>query len=36
MVLLTGWRPRTSRRPLAERLALFAPTPLADDAESWL
>jgi hypothetical protein len=31
------WRPhRSPRKPLAERLAPFAPTPLADDAEDWL
>jgi hypothetical protein len=36
-VVVTGWRPRRpSRRQLAERLAPFAPTPLADEAEEWL
>jgi hypothetical protein len=36
-LVVTGWRPhRRPRRDLVERLAPFAPTPLADDVEDWL
>jgi hypothetical protein len=37
LLVATGWRPhRRPRKPLVERLAPFAPTPPADDAEDWL
>jgi hypothetical protein len=37
-LIATGYRPheRRSRRPLADRLAPFTPTPTADEAEEWL
>jgi hypothetical protein len=36
-LLTTSWRPcARHRRSLAERLAPYAPTPLADRAEEWL
>ena len=36
-LLATWWaRRRPRRRDLAERLAPFAPTPLADAVEEWL
>jgi hypothetical protein len=36
-LLVTAWRRREPhRRPLADRLAPFAPTPLTDAVEDWL
>jgi hypothetical protein len=36
-LLVTAWqRRKPRRRSLGERLAPFAPTPLADEAEDWL
>jgi hypothetical protein len=35
-LLGSSWERRRRRRPLVERLAPFAPTPLADQVEGWL
>jgi hypothetical protein len=37
-LLVTAWQRRRvrARKPLADRLAPFGPTPLADEVEEWL
>ena len=35
-LLVTAWQRHHYRRPLADRLAPFAPTPVADEVERWL
>jgi hypothetical protein len=35
-LLLDAWMRRPRRPTLAERLALYQPRPVADEAEEWL
>jgi hypothetical protein len=35
-LLISDLRQPRRRRPLGDRLAPFAPTPLADEVETWL